>query len=107
MRQGLTNPNKIPPKPVWLKIYQGQVYEIRRKIHKPAKADMIIAHSSDDVSMPPPVPPGPPAMTIHALKLRSIRKSGRRWAKRKKGGMRRTEVDFGLVYIGSKPYRPC
>ena len=28
---------------------------------------MTIAHSSDDVSTPPPVPPGPPAMMIHAL----------------------------------------
>jgi hypothetical protein len=28
---------------------------------------MIIAHSSDDVATPPPVPPGPPAMMIHAL----------------------------------------
>jgi hypothetical protein len=41
------------------------IYAGFRVIHKPAKADMIIAHSSDDVSTPPPVPPGPPAMMIH------------------------------------------
>ena len=36
-------------------------------MHEPAKADIIIAHRSDDVATPPPVPPGPPAMMDHAL----------------------------------------
>ena len=36
-------------------------------VHSPAKADMTIAHSSDDVATPPPVPPGPPPMDDHPL----------------------------------------
>jgi len=54
-------------------------------MHEPAKAEMTIAHSSDDVATPPPVPPGPPAMDDHGLIFGS--KSGRRqWAKRKRIG---------------------
>jgi len=38
-------------------------------MYKPAKADITIAHSSDDVATPPPDPPGPPPMIDHALRL--------------------------------------
>ena len=40
---------------------------ISRVMHEPAKADITIAHRSDEVDTPPPVPPVPPAIMDDAL----------------------------------------
>ena len=83
-------------------------------IHKLAKADMTIAHSSDDVSTPPPVPPGPPAIMIHAITFEGVyvRVEGAGLNENRVGQCEggKTEVDLRLVYMGSKKtsaMRPC
>jgi hypothetical protein len=71
-----TNPNKIPPKPVGRRGQSLVSIRIFSRMNVPANADIMIAHSSDDVSMPPPVPPGPPAMFEYAFKWEGWRALG-------------------------------